>query len=91
MSRVKPDALEDLRRRDAAAMARWLQKGHRTTSYVCPHCKARIEVRRPTRAMVSDKGCWDSLTTCTSCGRLNFVAVWPTGDTSVNRGPSCDC
>lgn len=47
--------------------------------YPCPHCNTPIETRVPTKALVTDKGYWDSAVKCPSCGGLNFKKVWPGG------------
>lgn len=76
--------LERLRDAAAAFNARWKASGRKLTQYTCPCCKAEITVRQPRKSDVGQKGCWDSMTVCTACGELNYVAVWPDGRTQVN-------
>ena len=63
---------------------KWKDQGGKMTTYKCGHCQAVIETRQPSPADVNEKGYWDSMTTCTSCGKLNFVCVFPDGKAAVN-------
>jgi len=60
---------------------RWKSNGGKTTFYTCNHCKQQIETRQPTKDLVSSKGYWDSVTSCSKCDGLNFVKVYPSGKT----------
>lgn len=62
----------------------------RFTIYRCNHCKKLEPVHAPkTKADCGSKGYWDSLTTttCLSCGRYNFVFIWPNGRTISRKFP----
>jgi hypothetical protein len=76
--------LESLRQKDAAYLERWRRSGGETTKYTCRHCRHKIVTPKPAMEDVASKGYWDSLKTCTGCGGLNFVLVYPDGTTVVN-------
>ena len=71
--------LEKLRTEDARFNERWKKRGGLLTAYLCDHCKELIETRQPADRDVGSQGCWSSIKTCTNCGELNFVRVYPTG------------
>lgn len=85
MLKIEREQLEELREKAAEFNRAWVARGRKLTAWTCPDCTARIEVRRPRRVDVGDKGFWDSLTTCTSCGRILFVVTFPDGTTTVQR------
>lgn len=55
----------------------------KTKNYKCPDCNKAIETRIPTKALVSEKGFWDSLVECPHCKKLHFKKVWPNGKIEV--------
>jgi hypothetical protein len=76
--------LAKLRRDDRAFLDRWVAAGNKVTHYECGHCHRSIETPQPDAGHVtSDKSYWDSMKTCTVCGSLNFVLVYPDGRTEV--------
>lgn len=81
--KMKGADLKDLRKRAAQFNRSWQRKGGLLTEYTCQGCRKKVPMRRPRAKDVGEKGYWDSLTTCTHCGQLNFVVVWPTGRTEV--------
>lgn len=79
MASAEIQSLEELRAATAAFNKKWTVRGGRLTTYCCGHCQQRIETRQPRRQDVGPRGFWDSMTTCTGCGGLNFVTVYPDG------------
>jgi hypothetical protein len=81
---IEPWRLPKLRKEADAFNARWEKDGGRLTTYSCPSCKASIKTICPRESDVTPgKGQWDSLKTCTNCGAVNMVVVYPTGLTRV--------
>ena len=66
-------------------LVNWRKDGGRVTTYICGHCKKSIRTPQPKKADCGPKGFWDSLELCTECGKLNFVAVYPSGKTEVKK------
>ncbi len=64
-----------------------LKNGGALTYYFCHHCAEMIPTVQPTEDLVTGKGYWDSVTTCTNCGDMNFVAVYPDGRTDSQPFP----
>jgi hypothetical protein len=64
---------------------RWIEKGGKLTSYFCKNCCQEIPTRQPKKKDVSSKGYWDSAMICFECGKLNFVIVYPNGNTIAKR------
>lgn len=55
--------------------------GRKFTAYYCNFCRRMQPTDCPNPQDTGSKGYWDSLTTCTGCGGLNMVLVWPMGRT----------
>lgn len=76
-------AHERLRSQHDAFIKRWIASGKKATSWTCPHCDDEQITTQPTQDDVGSKGYWDSAKTCTACGHLSFVEVFPDGTTGV--------
>lgn len=68
-------------------LIRWATRGGKLGTYFCNHCKKDIPCRIPDKKDVSEKGYWDSATTCLECGKHNFVAEYPSGKTTSKKLP----
>lgn len=74
---------EDFIKANNRYLASWKKRGGKITSYSCGHCKKPILTPRPKKADCGPKGFWHSMKICPECGKLNFVAVYPSGKTEV--------
>lgn len=79
-----PRDLQELRAANARFNEVWKQRGGRLTSYKCPDCGKRIQVRRPRKSDCSGD-CWSSLTTCIECGQIHMLLTYPSGRTVVGN------
>lgn len=84
----RPKQLTKLREQMVSLYAKLVQNGWKFTAYRCNHCRHLIPEKCPTKpGQTGSKGYWDSMTQCVSCGRLNFVFVWPSGRTVSRKFP----
>lgn len=63
----------------------WAAKGGKVKSYICPCCLKENQTPVPSKKEVSDKGYWDSLTTCYECGDIAFLFKYPNGQIIVKE------
>jgi hypothetical protein len=79
--------LKELRQAEAESLRKWQEHGKTITFYQCRHCHAPIPTRQPGKGDVASslKAFWDTLTTCTVCGKLNFVTVDTNGRTTAEQ------
>lgn len=74
--------LKKLQQDNKTYLEAWVSEGRKLTTYDCNHCGKKIKTPQPEKKQVSGKGYWDSCKTCSECGKLNFVAVYPNGKTN---------
>lgn len=73
-----------IRREMEVHLTKWKQSGRKTARYTCPDCKQRIETIRPRKRDTGTQGYWDGLKTCTACGSIRMVRVYPNGRTEID-------
>lgn len=77
-------APKGLKARQMEYNSNWATKGGKLGEYICPCCSKKNQTPMPNKKDVSDKGYWDSLTTCYECGDLFFVFKYPNGQILIN-------
>lgn len=79
-----------LQKKHEEYMTRVKANGGETTFYGCPHCKSEVETRVPTKALVSSKGFWDSLSVCPLCEHIHHLQISPSGNIKISSGIEVD-
>lgn len=70
---------ETLKQRQMTYNSNWASKGGKIKSFNCPHCGKENQTPMPSKKDVSEKGFWDSLTTCYECNDLFMIVKYPNG------------